>query len=119
MLTLKLTRMMKQFILTAVVAVYAITITAQDAEVKRLKDESNKSVKKEPKQKEGWTKGGVFNLNLSQGASRNWAAGRESRLSPAGAVVVWTYAQAGSRRVHPPHPGPARRAHASRKARQS
>ncbi len=69
--------MMKQIFLTAVVAVYAMTIFAQDAEVKRLKDESNKTVKKEAGQKEGWTKGGVFNLNLSQGASRNWAAGAE------------------------------------------
>ncbi len=50
---------------------------AQDAEVKRLKEETNKTVKKDPEQKEGWTKGGVFNLNLSQGASKNWAAGAE------------------------------------------
>lgn len=69
--------MMKQFFFTAIVAVYSMTISAQDAEVKRLKDESNKTIKKEPEQKEGWTKGGVFNLNLSQGASRNWAAGAE------------------------------------------
>lgn len=69
--------MMKQIFLTAIAAVYSMTISAQDAEVKRLKDESNKTIKKEPEQKEGWTKGGVFNLNLSQGASRNWAAGAE------------------------------------------
>ena len=69
--------MMKQIFLSAMVFVYCLSIVAQDKEVKRLKDESNKTIKKEPEQKEGWTKGGVFNLNLSQGASRNWAAGAE------------------------------------------
>ncbi|TWI83613.1 Protein of unknown function (DUF3078) [Lacibacter cauensis] len=69
--------MMKQLLFTAIVAIGAATTFAQDAEVKRLKDESNKTIKKEPEQKEGWTKGGVFNLNLSQGASKNWAAGAE------------------------------------------
>lgn len=69
--------MMKQLLFTAIVAIAAATTFAQDAEVKRLKDESNKTIKKEPEQKEGWTKGGVFNLNLSQGASKNWAAGAE------------------------------------------
>ncbi|RXK59950.1 DUF3078 domain-containing protein [Lacibacter luteus] len=69
--------MMKQVMLTAIIAIGTVTSFAQDAEVKRLKDESNKTVKKEPEQKDGWTKGGVFNLNLSQGASRNWAAGAE------------------------------------------
>lgn len=70
--------MMKQLLLSALITICTINLFAQDAEVKRLKDESNKTVKKEPEQKEGWTKGGVFNLNLSQGASRNWAAGAES-----------------------------------------
>ena len=69
--------MMKQIFLSAMAFVYCLSIVAQDKEVKRLKDESNKTIKKEPEQKEGWTKGGVFNLNLSQGASRNWAAGAE------------------------------------------
>ena len=68
---------MKQLLFTAIVVIAAATTFAQDAEVKRLKDESNKTIKKEPEQKEGWTKGGVFNLNLSQGASKNWAAGAE------------------------------------------
>jgi hypothetical protein len=69
--------MMKQIFLSAMAVVYCLSITAQDKEVKSLKDESNKTIKKELAQKEGWTKGGVFNLNLSQGASRNWAAGAE------------------------------------------
>jgi hypothetical protein len=50
---------------------------AQDKQVQQMKRDASKDIKKEEKQKEGWTKGGVFNLNLSQGASRNWAAGAE------------------------------------------
>jgi Protein of unknown function (DUF3078) len=69
--------MMKQICMSVITIFYCLSIVAQDKEVKRLKDESNKTIKKEPEQKEGWTKGGVFNLNLSQGASRNWAAGAE------------------------------------------
>lgn len=66
--------MMKQIFLTALITISTITAFAQDAEVKRLKDEANKTIKKEPEQKEGWTKGGVFNLNLSQGQA---ATGRQ------------------------------------------
>jgi hypothetical protein len=68
---------MKKLFFSVFVLSIAMNATSQDAEVKRLKDESTKTVKKEPEQKEGWTKGGVFNLNLSQGASRNWASGAE------------------------------------------
>ena len=73
--------MMKQVLLIALITIFTFTSFAQDAEVKRLKDESNKTIKNEPAQKEGWIKGGVFNLNLSQGASRNWAAGPEQCVS--------------------------------------
>ncbi len=69
--------MMKHVTLTAIIAIGTATSFAQDAEVKRMKEESNKTIKKEQEQKDGWTKGGVFNLNLSQGASKNWAAGAE------------------------------------------
>ena len=42
---------MKQFIFSAAVALCSLTAVAQDAEVKRMKDESNKTIKKEPEQK--------------------------------------------------------------------
>ena len=68
---------MKQILLTST-ALFLVLITfAQDQQVENMKKEANREVKKEEQQKEGWTKGGVFNLNLSQGASRNWAAGAE------------------------------------------
>lgn len=68
---------MKQILLT-LTALFSLTILkAQDQQVQQLKKEANKEIKKDEKQKEGWTKGGVFTLNLSQGASKNWAAGAE------------------------------------------
>jgi hypothetical protein len=45
--------------------------------VQKLKNESKREIKKDEKQKEGWTRGGVFGLNVSQGSSHNWAAGAE------------------------------------------
>lgn len=57
--------------------VIALSTSAQDQQVQQLKNEGTKEIKKEETQKEGWTKGGVFTLNLSQGASKNWAAGAE------------------------------------------
>lgn len=69
--------MTKRILLTAIITVIAVGLYAQDQQVQKLKNESKREIKKDEKQKEGWTKGGVFNLNLSQGASRNWAAGAE------------------------------------------
>lgn len=68
---------MKKSLLTTVTLLAFFFLQAQDQQVQNLKNDANKEIKKDEKQKEGWTKGGVFNLNLSQGASRNWAAGAE------------------------------------------
>lgn len=49
---------------------------AQDPEVRRLKDESSRTIKKEVDTTEQqWRRGGLFSVNLSQGSLRNWAAG--------------------------------------------
>jgi len=50
---------------------------AQDETVKKLKTESGKTIKKDPADTSDqvWKKGGLFNLNLSQGSLSNWAAG--------------------------------------------
>lgn len=76
-----------KFLVSILVLFIAATVTAQDKQVQNLKNESNKVIKKEGEQKEGWTKGGVFNLNLSQGASRNWAAGAEKSSFSINAIV--------------------------------
>lgn len=68
---------MKKISIAFAFVVAACTTLAQDQQVQQMKNEANRDVKKDEKQKEGWTKGGVFNLTLSQGASRNWAAGAE------------------------------------------
>jgi Protein of unknown function (DUF3078) len=68
---------MKKLIISATALFLSLLAYAQDKNVQKMKDETKREIKKDEKQKEGWTKGGVFNLNLSQGASRNWAAGAE------------------------------------------
>jgi hypothetical protein len=65
----------------------AFQVQGQDQQVLRLKKETDRTIKKDGDQKEGWTKGGVFNLNVSQGASRNWAAGAEKSSYSLNAIV--------------------------------
>lgn len=84
--------MMKKKLLTSAALFIFFFVHAQDKQVQNLKNEASKEIKKEEKQKEGWTKGGIFNLNLSQGASRNWASGAEkSSFSINTLVNAFTY----------------------------
>jgi hypothetical protein len=50
---------------------------AQDETIKKLKTDSDKSIKKDPNDTIDlvWKKGGLFSLNISQGSLSNWAAG--------------------------------------------
>jgi len=67
--------MKKILLLTAIIiGIYA---NAQDETVKKLKTDSDKSIKKDESDTTDklWKKGGLFNLNLSQGSLSNWAAG--------------------------------------------
>lgn len=52
-------------------------IIAQDKTVSGLRDESNRSIKKDPADTipKTWRKGGIYSINLSQGSLNNWAAG--------------------------------------------
>jgi hypothetical protein len=56
--------------------IFSVTL-AQDKTVQDLKNESSKAIKKDPADttQEIWKKGGIYNLNLSQGSLSNWAAG--------------------------------------------
>jgi hypothetical protein len=67
--------MKKIVLLTA--AIISLHANAQDETVKKLKSESEKSIKKDAADTSDktWKKGGLFNLNLSQGSLNNWAAG--------------------------------------------
>jgi len=67
---------MKKLILLASILV-SLLAKAQDQTVSQLKNESDKTIKKDPKDtiNQVWKKGGIFSLNLSQGSLSNWAAG--------------------------------------------
>ncbi len=53
---------------------------AQDKQVKQLQKESSRSIKKNEDDTipSLWRKGGIYNLNLSQGSLSNWAAGGDN-----------------------------------------
>lgn len=55
----------------------SLSVQAQDETVRKLKDESGKSIKNELADTTNklWKKGGFFNLNLAQTSLNNWAAG--------------------------------------------
>ncbi|HEX6335047.1 MAG TPA: DUF3078 domain-containing protein [Flavisolibacter sp.] len=62
--------------LTLLLATLTLSATAQDETIKSLKTESEKSIKKEEDTlARTWRTGGLYNLNVSQGSLRNWAAG--------------------------------------------
>jgi hypothetical protein len=67
---------MKKIILFSIV-ISGLHVQAQDETVKKLKTESDKTIKKDAADttEKLWKTGGVFNLNLSQGSLNNWAAG--------------------------------------------
>jgi len=67
---------MKKLILLTSVLV-SLLVKAQDQTVSQLKNQSDKTIKKDPKDtiNQIWKKGGIFSLNLSQGSLSNWAAG--------------------------------------------
>jgi hypothetical protein len=73
--------------LLALIVFFASYAQAQDKQVSNLQSEARKEVKKDPNQKEGWTKGGSLNLALGQGASRNWTAGAEQSSFSANAML--------------------------------
>lgn len=68
---------MRKAILVFNMLVTITGLSAQDATVKSLKNEAEKTIKKDPADttKKTWKKGGIYSLNLSQGSLSNWAAG--------------------------------------------
>lgn len=57
-------------------AFLSISAGAQDQTVQNLKKDSDVKIKKEDDTLQtSWKKGGMYNLNLSQGSTSNWAAG--------------------------------------------
>lgn len=52
-----------------------VLMFAQDKTVKALQDDSNKSFADDTAHKKGWKTGGLFTLNIAQGALSNWQGG--------------------------------------------
>lgn len=68
---------MNRHLFVAVLLLLQLAAFAQDETVKKLKEESNKTIKKDAADTlpDYWRKGGLYNLNLAQGSLSNWAAG--------------------------------------------
>jgi hypothetical protein len=67
---------MKYLYLLIISSFYTLKGLSQDEVVRKLKDESSKTVKVETDTTQWkWKRGGVINLNLSQASLKNWAAG--------------------------------------------
>lgn len=69
--------MLKHCLLSSLFFLLSIALYSQDATVKALRDEANRSIKKDPNDttQKIWRKGGLYGINISQGSLNNWAAG--------------------------------------------
>ena len=67
---------MRKLILLCLV-ILSFQVSAQDEIINNLKKEAAKEIKKDPNDSipTAWKKGGMYNLNFSQGTLNNWAAG--------------------------------------------
>jgi len=66
-----------KFCLLIIFFLMVLPVYSQDETVQQLKDEASKSIKKNAGDtlQKTWKKGGIYNLNLSQGSLSNWAGG--------------------------------------------
>ena len=79
---------MKLIIPAIIISLLAVSpVYAQDPSVKGLQKDASKDVKSA--EKDGWTKAGLFALNINQGALSNWAAGGEQNTF--GINVLFNY----------------------------
>ncbi len=67
-------------ILTLLLFIVPLFVSAQDQTVKALQAESGKTIKKDEADtsSKNWKKGGLYGINLSQGSLNNWAAGGDN-----------------------------------------
>ncbi len=73
---------------------FSVQLFAQDETVKELKNESGKSITKDPNDTipKIWKTGGLLSVNVNQGALSNWAAGGDkSSLSIASLASLYAY----------------------------
>jgi len=90
---------MKTFVLTALLTLSGIFfLQAQDKTVQQLKNESNRSITKDPADTipRSWKTGGLYNLNFNQAALSNWSAGGDkSALSLSTLLSVYAFYKEG------------------------
>lgn len=72
--------MKKQCILIPLLLLFAFISFSQDDQVKKLKGEAARDIKKDPADTSSktWKSGGLYSLNISQGSLSNWAAGGDN-----------------------------------------
>lgn len=68
---------MKKILFVLIISTFATMTFAQDQTVTQLRDESQKTIKKDPNDTipKTWKTGGIISLSIAQGSSNNWAAG--------------------------------------------
>ena len=81
---------MKNLFLLATAISFAAIAVAQDNTIKGLQADSNKKIEDDTTHKSGWKKGGLFTLNIAQGALSNWQGGGDkSSFSAVGFLNVF------------------------------
>lgn len=80
---------MRRLYVTTILVFAATALFAQDETVKKLREESGKTIKKDAADTSSkrWKKGGLFSFNLSQGSLTNWAAGGDNFTLSANAYI--------------------------------
>lgn len=67
--------MVKKYFLSCLLLAAFTAMQAQDGTIKKLQEDSNKSIEDDTTHKSGWRTGGLFTLNLAQGSLSNWQGG--------------------------------------------
>lgn len=85
---------MKKIMLITILFSFVSLLHAQDPTVSGLRKEAGRTIKKDPKDTstQVWKRGGLFSINVNQGALSNWAAGGDkSSLSIASLLNLYAF----------------------------
>ena len=91
---------MKSYVLLIVLMAGSISFSRAQNRIQGLRDESNRSIKKDAADTipQAWKTGGMFNLNFNQAALSNWAAGGDkSSLSLSSLLSLYAFYKEGIR----------------------
>jgi hypothetical protein len=64
-----------KYLITILILILNLSVSAQDNTIKSLQDDSNKKLEEDTAHKTGWKTGGLFTLNVAQGSLSNWQGG--------------------------------------------